>query len=221
MMPMIGRSSWNSAISVPKVGRPVMKARVPSIGSSTQRIAASGRSRPNSSPRMPWSGNRSVSTARIACSAVRSAMVTGDRSAFWSVAIPARKNGRITAPATSAAAHAAAIRESVSGITSRGRCRRSGAGAARRCGAGAAPGRCGMPVQRRAPLPAPRWPRQRDRIRRQAAQIGDHVGPRLVVVDPGEGHPRALAHRPTACAATHSAHQRSTARSSPSGRRCN
>ena len=45
-------------------------------------------------------------------------MVTGDRSAFRSVAIPARKNGRITAPATSAAAHAAAISESVSGVTS-------------------------------------------------------------------------------------------------------
>ena len=40
MMPTIGRSSWNSAIRVPKVGRPVMKARVPSIGSSTQRNAA-------------------------------------------------------------------------------------------------------------------------------------------------------------------------------------
>ena len=60
-------------------------------------------------------GNRSVSTARMACSAVRSAMVTGERSAFWSVTIPARKKGRITAPATSAAAQAAAISASVSG----------------------------------------------------------------------------------------------------------
>ena len=82
----------------------MIKALVPSIGSSTQRIAAAGRSRPNSSPRMPCEGNRSASTARIACSAVRSAMVTGDRSAFWLAAMLERKKGRITAPATSAAA---------------------------------------------------------------------------------------------------------------------
>ena len=109
-----GGRRQSNAIRVPKVGRPVMKARVPSIGSSTQRIRASGRSRPNSSPSTPCSGNRSVSTARIACSAVRSAMVTGERSAFRSAPSPARKNGRTTAPATSAAASAAAISRSIS-----------------------------------------------------------------------------------------------------------
>ena len=46
------------AISVPNCGRPVMKARVPSTGSSTQRKRAPGRSRPNSSPNMPCSGKR-------------------------------------------------------------------------------------------------------------------------------------------------------------------
>ena len=58
--PSIGVSPSSSAISVPKVGRPLTNARVPSIGSSTQRNCASGRSRPNSSPRIPWSGNRSA-----------------------------------------------------------------------------------------------------------------------------------------------------------------
>ena len=65
---------------MPNVGRPVMKARVPSIGSSTQRSRESGRSSPNSSPSTPCSGKRSARTARIACSALRSAMVTGERS---------------------------------------------------------------------------------------------------------------------------------------------
>ena len=112
--PRIGVSPSSSAISVPKVGRPLTKARVPSIGSSTQRSRASGRSRPNSSPRIPWSGKRSASTARIACSALRSAIVTGERSDLVSIAKPARKNGRTTAPATSAAASAAARNRSSS-----------------------------------------------------------------------------------------------------------
>ena len=42
MMPTTGVSPSSSATSVPKIGRPVMKARVPSIGSSTQRNRASG-----------------------------------------------------------------------------------------------------------------------------------------------------------------------------------
>jgi hypothetical protein len=50
MTPRIGVSPSSRPISVPKTGRPVMKARVPSIGSSTQRNRASARSRPNSSP---------------------------------------------------------------------------------------------------------------------------------------------------------------------------
>jgi hypothetical protein len=36
MMPITGLPRCNSAISVPKIGSPVMKALVPSIGSSTQ-----------------------------------------------------------------------------------------------------------------------------------------------------------------------------------------
>ena len=85
-----------------------MKARVPSIGSRTQRSRASGRSRPNSSPSMPHSGQRRFNSARIASSELRSASVTGVWSDFRVAAEVPRKNGRISAPATSAAAIAAA-----------------------------------------------------------------------------------------------------------------
>jgi hypothetical protein len=85
-----------------------MNARVPSIGSSTHRNRASGRSTPNSSPTIPHSGQSRPSTARIASSAPRSAIVTGDWSAYKSAATDPRNNGRITDPAASAAAIAAA-----------------------------------------------------------------------------------------------------------------
>ena len=81
MMPSTGWPRWSSAISVPKIGRPVMKALVPSIGSSTQTYSASVRTAPCSSPNTPCSGTCSVSSARMAVSASRSAMVTG----LWSV----------------------------------------------------------------------------------------------------------------------------------------
>ncbi len=42
MTPISGRSPSSSATSEPNIGRPVMKARVPSIGSSTQRSVAAG-----------------------------------------------------------------------------------------------------------------------------------------------------------------------------------
>ncbi len=56
MTPSSGAPLRVSAISVPKVGRPVTKARVPSSGSSTQTYSAFSRSLPNSSPKMPCSG---------------------------------------------------------------------------------------------------------------------------------------------------------------------
>ena len=90
-----------------------MNARVPSIGSNTHRYRASPRSSPNSSPNTPCSGYRPARTARIACSAVRSATVTGLASPFSSAPTPARNHGRITAPATSAAEHAAATNPSI------------------------------------------------------------------------------------------------------------
>ena len=58
-----------SAISVPQAGMPEMKDLVPSIGSSTQTYSASGRSRPYSSPMMPWSGKVRRMSVRIAVSA--------------------------------------------------------------------------------------------------------------------------------------------------------
>jgi hypothetical protein len=85
-----------------------MKARVPSIGSSTQRSRASGCSSSYSSPRMPHSGHSRRNTARIAISALRSATVTGEWSAFRSAGMAERKNGRMTSAAASAAATAAA-----------------------------------------------------------------------------------------------------------------
>ena len=115
--PRTGISRSSRAIRVPKVGRPVMNARVPSIGSRTQRSRASGLSSPNSSPIMPKPGKRAARTARNACSAVRSATVTRLRPSLRSAARAsspaARKNGRTAAPATSAADSAAAIQPSM------------------------------------------------------------------------------------------------------------
>src|SRR3712207_3920300 len=66
---------------------------------------------------MPCPGKRPASTARMACSAVRSATVTGLRSSLRSAASglspPERKNGPMTGPAPSAAASAAAIQPSI------------------------------------------------------------------------------------------------------------
>ena len=54
--PITGTPRWRRAISVPKIGRPVRKALVPSIGSSTHTNSASARSLPSSSPTMPCDG---------------------------------------------------------------------------------------------------------------------------------------------------------------------
>ena len=51
--PSTGQPLDSSAISVPKIGRPAMKLRVPSIGSSTHGRPAPSRSPPYSSPMMP------------------------------------------------------------------------------------------------------------------------------------------------------------------------
>jgi hypothetical protein len=80
-----------SAISVPQIGRPVMKARVPSIGSSTQTYSASARSTPCSSPYTPCSGTSLERIARIAASASRSAIVTGLASLLSSTGTGVRK----------------------------------------------------------------------------------------------------------------------------------
>ena len=56
----------------------MMKLRVPSIGSMTHvQRRERPRSRPCSSPQMPWSGNALRIAARITVSASRSATVTG------------------------------------------------------------------------------------------------------------------------------------------------
>src|SRR5258708_3302243 len=107
-MPRIGRPACINAINVPNSGTPLMKDLVPSIGSSTQTNSASSRSRPYSSPKMPWSGNRALMSRRIAASAARSAAVTGLRSGLSSTAREVRKYGRITAPAASASSEARA-----------------------------------------------------------------------------------------------------------------
>ena len=71
------RSPSFSATSMPQWSCPVMKLRVPSIGSITQVSGERPGSWPCSSPRMPWSGNALAISARITASASRSAAVTG------------------------------------------------------------------------------------------------------------------------------------------------
>jgi len=105
--------------------------------SRTQRIGVSGRSRPNSSPRMPWP-EISRSAERVSPARRNGRRCDRGLSAFWSATTSARKKRPDTSPAASAAAHAAAIRASASGITSpreRGRCR-----SRRRRGRGNGPG---------------------------------------------------------------------------------
>ena len=102
MMPSTGQPSSMSAMSVPKIGRPAMKLTVPSIGSSTQLRPVVPSFTPNSSPCTPSRGASASSRRRIAVSAARSASVTGEASAFDSLANSARKNGRIASPAASA-----------------------------------------------------------------------------------------------------------------------
>ena len=77
IMPKTGSPNRISAISVPQAGMPEMKDLVPSIGSSTQTYSASVRSAPNSSPTMPWCGELLADERAHACSAARSAAVTG------------------------------------------------------------------------------------------------------------------------------------------------
>ena len=110
--PITGASSCSTAISVVNSGRPVMKARVPSIGSSTQRQRApAGPVSPASSPRIASAGCRAAITARIAASAARSARVTGLRSSLSSSpGSSTRKNGRIASPAALAASSAVSRR---------------------------------------------------------------------------------------------------------------
>ena len=91
MMPATGAPSCSTPRSMPKIGTPQMKERVPSIGSTIQVNSASAWLLPNSSPKMPWSGKRFSIAARIAFSVSRSAMVTGLSSALSSMATPARK----------------------------------------------------------------------------------------------------------------------------------
>src|SRR5271155_417760 len=102
MMPRIGRLSRVSAINVPNSGTPLMKDFVPSIGSNVHTNSAFSRTLPNSSPTMPCSGKRLSISDRIACSAARSAAVTGVRSALSSTLSGCRKYGRIASPAASA-----------------------------------------------------------------------------------------------------------------------
>ena len=133
---------------------------------------------------MPWSGKRSASTARIACSAVRSAIVTGERSDF-SVGGDAGAEER---PDHSA--------RDIGGGLGRGEIpvdrTRGCAGQAVRCTASPRPVRAAA-AGAAPPASPPRrlgrvGRRQRLGVVRQGAQIGDHVGPLLVAVDAGERH---------------------------------
>ena len=102
IMPNTGSPKRISPISVPQAGMPEMNDLVPSIGSSTQTYSASVRSAPYSSPRMPWSGKVRLMRARMACSAARSAAVTGSKPPdfLFSTASVVRKNGRMVWPET-------------------------------------------------------------------------------------------------------------------------
>src|SRR5665213_2211171 len=108
MMPRIGRVPSCSAIKVPQVWRPVIKGRVPSIGSRIQVLPLVPASWPRSSPRMPSVGRSAWISFRIASSAPRSASVTGSYIGRGPVAplsitaICLRKKGRTTVPASSA-----------------------------------------------------------------------------------------------------------------------
>ena len=84
-MPSTGTPASSSAISEPHSCRPVMKARVPSTGSSTQRKLFLPAVSPNSSPRMASSGRSRAIRSRMARSAPRSASVTGSKAALPSL----------------------------------------------------------------------------------------------------------------------------------------
>ena len=106
MQPSTGWPWWSNAINVPQSGTPLTKDFVPSIGSRTQTNSASARSRPNSSPMMPWVGNFWAMRWRISSSAPRSATVTGDASDFDSTASPGcRKSGAMKAPLSRASSN--------------------------------------------------------------------------------------------------------------------
>ena len=64
--PSSGQPSTTNAINVPKIGRPAMKARVPSIGSSTQARPDEPGLVPYSSPMIASSGKRASISRRIA-----------------------------------------------------------------------------------------------------------------------------------------------------------
>ena len=100
--PMMGEPSSRSAISVPKSGLPVIKDLVPSIGSITHWYWLSEVLTPNSSPKMPWSGNCASISSRMACSASRSARVTGESSSLRSMFSGCPKYGTTTFRETAA-----------------------------------------------------------------------------------------------------------------------
>ena len=97
--------SRSSASSVAHTGMPREKFRVPSIGSTIQRIGPP--SSPSSSPSTPSPGRSRAMRSRSIRSTARSASVTGVRSAFVSTCrSPARKRGSVSASAASASSRA-------------------------------------------------------------------------------------------------------------------
>src|SRR5215472_12679759 len=102
-IPNTARPERVRAIKVPHAGMPEMNDLVPSIGSSIHTNSAPLRSAPNSSPMIPWAGNFSRINVRIACSAARSAAVTGSNAPpqlLSSTPSEVRKNGLMTSPDT-------------------------------------------------------------------------------------------------------------------------
>ena len=91
IIPSTGQPSSTSAINVPKIARPTVKLRVPSIGSSTHLRLVTPVFSPNSSPTMPSPERSASSSRRIADSASRSARVTGDWSSLISTPCSWRK----------------------------------------------------------------------------------------------------------------------------------
>ena len=88
-----------------------MKDFVPSIGSTIQRNPLVPDRSGNSSPRMASSGKRALIRARSSSSAPRSAIVTGESSAFNSTARSLReKYSSVNCPASRAAANARSSR---------------------------------------------------------------------------------------------------------------
>ena len=156
--PRMGRSARVSAINVPNSGRPITNDLVPSIGSSRHTNSASRRSPGNPRPRC-----RVPDRWRGSAHAGPARLAIGDRHrAGVGLALDGERRAVVLA-------HHRARRPPGAGRTRRS----SGAGSPPR-------------VMRAAGSPG--GSRQRRGLVRERAEIEDHVGALLGLLDPGEGH---------------------------------